>query len=374
MALSKGTKLITTQPQELHDEETHPSNSTKADIYMIHSWDAGQRRKAGVLDNWKHEPIIFPSLFSINPSSEPVIIWAHISNCQIGRIYTDTGAGAEVMFEHCFLQLPESIRRQKKVATSPLVGFNSAATWLIGSITLEVVLGTLPFQSTADIEFSIVKIDSRYNKKKSGGVAECWLGERKVSGSIPTWSDSFYLKLLRIQVGATLSTNAKDTLCKLLAANIDVFAWVPSDRTGVPREIAQHRLNVNPNITPVVQNKRAMALERSKFLADEVQRLVDAGIMKEVKYQTWVANPVMVKKADGSWRMCVDYKDINKACPKDNYPFPEIDWKVESLTGHRFKSFLDAYRGYQQIPMADEEKIVFFKNKGIFCYTEMPFG
>ncbi|XP_071708672.1 uncharacterized protein [Rutidosis leptorrhynchoides] len=180
----------------------------------------------------------------------------------------------------------------------------------------------------------------------------------------------------RSQIGATLSTNAKDTLCKLLQANIDVFVGDPSDMTGVPREIAQHRLNVNPNITPVVQKKRAMALERSEFLDNELQRLVDASIMKKVKYQTWVANPVMVKKADESWRMCVDYKDINKACPKDNYPLPKMDCKVKSLSGFQFLSFLDAYRGYQQIPMAetDEGKTAFFTNKGIFCYTKMPFG
>ena len=68
-----------------------------------------------------------------------------------------------------------------------------------------------------------------------------------------------------------------------------------------------------------------MAPDRSHFLCSEVNKLVAAGIMREVRYQTWVANPVLVKKVDGSWRMCVDFKDINKACPKDNYPLPEID-------------------------------------------------
>ncbi|GKB77694.1 reverse transcriptase domain-containing protein [Tanacetum coccineum] len=84
----------------------------------------------------------------------------------------------------------------------------------------------------------------------------------------------------------------------------------------------------------------------------------------------------MVKKHDNSWRMCVDFKDLNKACPKDGYPLPEIDWKVESLCGFPFKCFLDAYKGYHQIQMAkeDEEKKAFITNQGIFCYTKMPFG
>ncbi|GJY50751.1 reverse transcriptase domain-containing protein, partial [Tanacetum coccineum] len=108
----------------------------------------------------------------------------------------------------------------------------------------------------------------------------------------------------------------------------------------------------------------------------EVEKLVNAGIMKEVHYHSWLSNPVMVKKHDNSWRMCVDFKDLNKACPKDGYPLPEIDWKVESLCGYPFKCFLDAYKGYHQIKMAkeDEEKTAFITSQGIFCYSKMPFG
>ncbi|GJS84770.1 reverse transcriptase domain-containing protein [Tanacetum coccineum] len=74
--------------------------------------------------------------------------------------------------------------------------------------------------------------------------------------------------------------------------------------------------------------------------------------------------------------MCMDFKDLNKACPKDGYPLPKIDWKVESLCGYPFKCFLDAYKGYHQIKMAeeDEEKTAFITSQGIFCYSKMPFG
>ncbi|GJT38618.1 reverse transcriptase domain-containing protein [Tanacetum coccineum] len=93
-------------------------------------------------------------------------------------------------------------------------------------------------------------------------------------------------------------------------------------------------------------------------------------------YHDWLSNLVMVKKHDGSWRMCVDFTDLNKSCPKDCYPLPEIDWKVESLCGYPFKCFLDAYKGYHQIQMAkeDEEKTAFHTNQGVFCYTKMSFG
>ncbi|GJU62989.1 reverse transcriptase domain-containing protein [Tanacetum coccineum] len=84
----------------------------------------------------------------------------------------------------------------------------------------------------------------------------------------------------------------------------------------------------------------------------------------------------MVKKHDGSWRMCVDFTDLNKACLQDCYPLPKIDWKVESLYGYPFKCFLDAYKGYHQIQMAesDEEKTAFHTSQGVYCYTKMPFG
>ncbi|GKA62838.1 reverse transcriptase domain-containing protein [Tanacetum coccineum] len=74
--------------------------------------------------------------------------------------------------------------------------------------------------------------------------------------------------------------------------------------------------------------------------------------------------------------MCVDFTDLNKACPQDCYPFLEIDWKVESLCGYPFKCFLDAYKGYHQIQMAesDEEKTAFHTSQGVYCYTKMPFG
>ncbi|GJZ97052.1 reverse transcriptase domain-containing protein [Tanacetum coccineum] len=146
--------------------------------------------------------------------------------------------------------------------------------------------------------------------------------------------------------------------------------------TGVPRHIAEHRLNIREGCLPVRQKKRGQAPERNKAICEEVEKLVDANIMKEVHYHSWLSNPVMVKKHDGSWRMCVDFKDLNKGCPKDGYPLPKIDWKVESLCGYPFKCFLDAYKGYHQIKMAeeDEEKTAFIINQGIFYYSKMSFG
>ncbi|XP_071699034.1 uncharacterized protein [Rutidosis leptorrhynchoides] len=130
---------------------------------MIHSWQAGQRRKAETLEDWKQEMIAFPSMFNTNPSDAPVVIEARIENCVIGGIYTDTGAGADIMYEHCFIQLPDRVKEKLKDTFVPLASFANDLSWSEGSIVLEVVLGKMPFKRTAHIEFLVVKANTQYN-------------------------------------------------------------------------------------------------------------------------------------------------------------------------------------------------------------------
>ncbi|GJV88902.1 reverse transcriptase domain-containing protein [Tanacetum coccineum] len=119
-----------------------------------------------------------------------------------------------------------------------------------------------------------------------------------------------------------------------------------------------------------------MAPKRVAAASKEVEELRKARILREKRYQTWVANTAMVKNTDGAWRMCVDFTDINKACSKDCYSLPEIDWKVDSLSDFKLKCFLDAYKGYHQIQMAkeDKHKTAFHAPQGVYCYQKMPFG
>ena len=118
------------------------------------------------------------------------------------------------------------------------------------------------------------------------------------------------------------------------------------------------------------------AQERDKAIVEEVQKLMDIDFIREVYYPDWLANVVMVKKANGKWRMCVDFKDLNRAYPKDSYPFPWIDTLVDLTTSHQLLSFMDAFSGYSQIKMeeADQEKTSFVTCQGLFCYKVMSFG
>jgi hypothetical protein len=101
-----------------------------------------------------------------------------------------------------------------------------------------------------------------------------------------------------------------------------------------------------------------------------------AGFIKEVFHPEWLANPVLVKKKGGKWRMCVDYTGLNKACPKVPYPLPRIDQIMDSTAGCETLSFLDAYSGYHQIKMKESDQLAssFITPFGMYCYITMPFG
>ena len=145
---------------------------------------------------------------------------------------------------------------------------------------------------------------------------------------------------------------------------------------GIDPGIIIHRLNICPSFKPVRQKKLVFAPERDKAIKEEVQKLMAVKFIQEVYYPDWLANVVMVKKPNGKWRMCVDFTDLNKACPKDSYPLPRIDQLVDSTAGHKLLSFMDAFSGYNQIKMdeADQEKTSFVTSQGLFCYEVMPFG
>ena len=178
------------------------------------------------------------------------------------------------------------------------------------------------------------------------------------------------------RVGVDLEGKIKEDLVQFLKKNIDVFAWSHEDMPGIDPSIITHRLNVCPSFKPVRQKKRVFAHERDNAVKDEVQKLMATKFIREVYYPDWLANVVMVKKANGKWRMCVDFTDLNKACPKDSYPLPHIDQLVDSTTGHKLLSFMDAFSGYNQIRMdeADQEKTSFVTSQGLFYYEVIPFG
>ena len=125
---------------------------------------------------------------------------------------------------------------------------------------------------------------------------------------------------------------------------------------GVPRELIEHELNVDPNAKPRKQRLRRFAQDRKEAIKKELQKLLAAGFIKEVYYPEWLANPVLVpKKNNNEWRMCVDYTDLNKHCKQDPFGLPRIDEVVDSTAGCALLCFLDCYSGYHQISLKESD-------------------
>ena len=177
-------------------------------------------------------------------------------------------------------------------------------------------------------------------------------------------------------ISSLLSEEERAQLQQILQANADVFAWTHSDMVGISLVHASHKLNVVSSARPVRQRVRRSHLDRHPVIQAEVDNLLKVRFIREVRYLEWLANVVVVPKKGGNWRVCVDYTDLNDACPKDSFPLPRIDHIVDASTEHGMLSFLDAFSGYHQIPMhpPDAKKTSFFTPHGLFCYNVMPFG
>ena len=136
-----------------------------------------------------------------------------------------------------------------------------------------------------------------------------------------------------------------------------------------------HHLNVKPSVTPKKQSPWRPSNEHVEAIKSEVIKLKQAGDIKEVFYPQWLVNTVVVKKKTRKWRVCVDFTDLNRACPKDPFPMPRIDQLVDATVGHPRMSFLDAFQGYHQILLAtdDQEKTAFVTPVGNYHYKVMPF-
>jgi hypothetical protein len=155
-----------------------------------------------------------------------------------------------------------------------------------------------------------------------------------------------------------------------------VFAWKPADIPGVPQELIEHSLDVSKIVKPIKQKLWRFAQDKKEAIRVKVNRLLAADFIKEVYQPEWLANPVLVRKKNNEWRVCIDYTDLNKHCPKDPFSLPRIDEVVDSTAGCELLSFLDCYSGYHQISLREEDQIKtsFIMPFGAYCYMTMSFG
>ncbi|GJY45220.1 reverse transcriptase domain-containing protein [Tanacetum coccineum] len=395
-------------------------------INMVRS-QGYRKRPYERIEHWMDNTIAFPSVPRYQLMDFLVVVDALIEGFRVKRIHVDGGSSSEAMYKHCIRNLSYRTRSRLKESRVPLVGFLGEVSYPLGVIDLEVTIGECEKTRTVIMEFAVVKSPSPYNVllgrtgmrsleavastihsmikfptsngiatiattretlRECGKIEEAQALSRHARVTDPTpmqtssevinpkvllapvetrprrtgkepmqlddmeerrqldkgrkppksgvkekieVNDNYPEQLVTIRGG--LSAECRHALIHTLRKNVDVFAWIPSDMTGIPKAITEHSLNTYPHIEPKAQKKRSLA----------------------------------PRQEEG---------DPNKACPKDLYPLPKINWKIKSLMGFQYKCFLDAYKGHHQIQMTkkDEEKTDFHTEEGVFCYMKMTFG
>ncbi|GKV06071.1 hypothetical protein SLEP1_g18002 [Rubroshorea leprosula] len=340
---------------------------------------------------WKNQPITFTSAgldIVVTPHNDPLVTSVMINNCEVQRVLVDTGSAPDIMYFHCFESLGLDPALLQKY-DGPIYGFNNRPVSVEGVLTLHVAFGSGRTYVTPSVRLLVVKMVSSFN---------IVIGRPTLTEIRVVVSQSHLCMKFPTPMGiATLRGNQEVARHCYMIYHLEIVDNRPEDETraapvedveevliddrdpnipGIPNSVSQHKLSTNPLKKPVAQKRRLFGGERLQAIKEEVEKLLQAGFVRKVDYCEWVANPVLVKKANGKWRMCIDYTNLNQACPKDYYPMPSIDKLVEVASGNERLNLLDAYSGYHQLPMApeDEEKTSFYAGDEIYCYVMMPFG
>uniref|UniRef100_A0A2N9HTB0 Uncharacterized protein n=1 Tax=Fagus sylvatica TaxID=28930 RepID=A0A2N9HTB0_FAGSY len=291
------------------------------------------------------------------------------------RVMVDNGSSADILYLPAYQQMRLD-KDKLRPMDAPLVGFTGDKVCPVGIVTLPITVGTHPKTRRSNSSQRVLPCLPRTRGQNQTMSIE----EQKILVKPSGELDNIELEDGRpertTKIGAHLPPEMKESLVQFLKDNKDVFAWSHEDMPGINPSIISHKLNVDPSLRPVKQKRRVFAPERNNAIMEEVDKLLAANFIREVFYPDWLANVVMVKKSTGKWRMCVDFTDLNKACPKDSFPLPRIDQLVDSTAGHKLLTFMDAFSGYNQIVMdeSDQEKTSFITSRGLFCYKVMPFG
>lgn len=180
----------------------------------------------------------------------------------------------------------------------------------------------------------------------------------------------------QIGIGTQFKPDLRKQVEEFLRQNMSTFAWIFEDIIGIDPKVTTHELNIDLKYKPVRQKRRKLGIERAKAVNEEVKKLLKAGSIYKVKYPEWLANHVVVKNKIRKWSVCVDFTDLNKACPKNCFLFSHIDRLVEAVASNELLLFMDIFYGYNQIQMQsdDREKTAFIIDQRTYCDKVMPFG
>ena len=156
-------------------------------------------------------------------------------------------------------------------------------------------------------------------------------------------------------ISAKLDPEYKQELVNLLKEYRDCFAWEYYEMPGLDRSIVEHRLPIKPGYRPFKQAPRRIKPKIMEDVKTKIIRLYEAKFIRQCWYAEWISSVVPVYKKNRKMRVCIDFRDLNKATPMDGYPMPVADMLVDAVAGHKVISFMDGNAGYNQIFMAIED-------------------
>ncbi|GKV36104.1 hypothetical protein SLEP1_g44272 [Rubroshorea leprosula] len=336
---------------------------------------------------WENAPITFSPVDYkraegkpdvMMPHGDPFVATVHIGNHNVNKVFVDTGSSLDILYWSCFQKMqlnPNSLQKHE----GPIYGFDNQPVSVEGIITLPIYVGSEPRFRMASVTFLVVKMESAFNtilgratlcelkavisqphlcmkfptpqgvgvlKGNQKMARTCYqdtfkkvelaaapIGSEKPVESVETVPLNPDVPERMVKIGTKLIEEERAELLEFLRDNQDVFAWTTDEMPGIPAELTVHKLSTDPTKRP-------------------------AGFIRRMEYSEWVSNPVLVKKPNGKWRMCIDFTNLNEACPKDPHPLPNVEKLVERAAGHERMSFLDVSSGYHQNAGATYQKLV----------------
>ncbi|GKV18274.1 hypothetical protein SLEP1_g28679 [Rubroshorea leprosula] len=313
------------------------SKQRKLYVRKVKHENRAQKRKFDDVE-WKNKPITFTYAdldTVVTPHNDPLVTSVMINNCEVQRVLVDTGSAPDIMYFHCFESL----------------GLDSALLQKYDAVVS---------QSHLCMKFSTHM-----------GIATL-RGNQEVARHCYITSVTQPMKG-KDQTPEAIPQRIPDNQQVM---GVEIVDNRPEDETrAAPVENVEEVLidDRDPSRKTYARNSKFSISTQAQHQSIEETSGPEA---TKVDYYEWVANPVLVKKANGKWQMCIDYTNLNKAYLKDCYLMPSIDKLVEVASGNERLNLLDAYFGYHQVPMAfeDEEKTSFYAGDEIYCYVMMPFG
>ncbi|XP_075473308.1 uncharacterized protein LOC142504311 [Primulina tabacum] len=336
------------------------------------SWKARGKRECREVEGARRNDVVISfgpdDLPGVSlPHNEALVIQARVSNYDVMWVFVDSDSSVNVIFKEALVQMDLQGYQLETVETA-LFGFAGHAVFSEGEIILPLTLGTRELRKIVMTTFTI-----KFSVENHG-----WEVRGDQSSSHKCYVEIVWVDQKKARQEEKGVSRAEEIERIVKKGEIHFVAEEEQEHESIRISslVAEHNLNIIPGSQPVKQKKLHFGTEKDKVIDVHVQELLQAGHIREIQFPTRLSNVALVPKGAGKWRLCVDFRDLNMACPKDHYPLPRINQLVDYTSCYELLNFMVGYQGYHKIPLVknDQDNANFITSRGTFCYVVMPFG